>query len=177
MRRGSLAIPAVLGQCALFTIALSGQGSRSASVAHTLSDLLVARHLDAVAAKDPDEPDRFIAALLHGGNQLLVVSAKSTDAARVGNKLAQHRYREVYRDLYAASVKESRILFHDLGQPTTAWSGTATNWIARGRDFVERARSAALEGLHESRRYVSSAADAPRRAALSGVCGMADVTE
>ena len=115
MRRWSFAIPVALGLCALCTIALSAQESSSAPAAHGLTSLLAARQLEAVATRDPDEPDRFIAALFHSGSQLLVVSARSTSPARVEGKLAEHRYREIYRDLHGAFVEGSKILFHDLG--------------------------------------------------------------
>jgi hypothetical protein len=55
----------LLFPCALASIGLSAQDSVSACSAQELSDLLRQRKLDSIATKDPEESDRFIAALLY----------------------------------------------------------------------------------------------------------------
>ena len=104
----------VLGACALLTLELNAQESLSASAAHDLSELLTAHELDAIAATDPDEADRFIAALFVP-SQLLVISARYTVPSLLAEKLAKREYREIYGDLHGASIRESRVFFQDLG--------------------------------------------------------------
>jgi hypothetical protein len=52
------------------------RASQSATIATELAKALSEQRLDAIAAQDPDEPDRFIAALFFADSQLLVVSAR-----------------------------------------------------------------------------------------------------
>jgi hypothetical protein len=53
--------------------AASAQESKSAALAKQLAAALDAGKLDSIAAKDPDAPDVFVAALYFPGIQLLVV--------------------------------------------------------------------------------------------------------
>jgi hypothetical protein len=104
-----------LGPCALVTLALGAQDSLSASAARDLSELLTARKLDAVATRDPEESDRFIAALFFPKSQLLVITARYTVPSLLKEKLARGQYRDVYGDLHGGSVQESKVFFQDLG--------------------------------------------------------------
>jgi hypothetical protein len=87
--------------------------SRSPAIAKQLTAALSALKLDAVAAKDPDEPDRFIAALFYPG-QLLVVSAKYPAPAALDAKIAQKQYHDVYLDLQSSAIAKTSIFFQDL---------------------------------------------------------------
>lgn len=87
----------------------------SSQVANELVALMKAGGLDAVAAADPDDPDRFVAALLVPDVQLLVVAAKSTSPAYVRSQLAEKRFREVYSTLHAAAVPATKLFFQDMG--------------------------------------------------------------
>lgn len=104
-----------LGLCALLTLRLSAQESLSASSAHDLSELLTLHKLDAIATTDPDESDRFIAALFFPKSQLLVISARYTVPSLLQEKLAKRQYREIYGDLHGASIQESKVFVQDLG--------------------------------------------------------------
>jgi hypothetical protein len=104
-----------LGSCALVTLGLGAQDSLSASAAHDLSELLTTRKLDAVATKDPEESDRFIAALFFPKSQLLVITARYTAPSLLEEKLVKGQYRDVYGDLHGASVQESKVFFQDIG--------------------------------------------------------------
>ena len=52
------------------------QERQSSALVDDLASLMTARQLEAVAARDPDSPDHFIAALLMPEVQLLIVSAQ-----------------------------------------------------------------------------------------------------
>ena len=84
--------------------------SRSAPLAAELAQLLAAQNLSNVAAKNQES---FVGAFLQPGIQLLVVSAKLSDAERLNYLLAQKDYKEAYRDLNSATT--SRMLISDLG--------------------------------------------------------------
>jgi hypothetical protein len=92
-----------------------GQDSLSAPAAQELSTLLADRKLEAMAAKDPQEPDRFVAALFFPENQLLVVSARYAAPSLMDERIAKQQYREIYADLQGASIPESKVFFQDLG--------------------------------------------------------------
>lgn len=92
----------------------SAQQSRSASLAKELAALMQEKKLDCIAARSPSGTDQFVAALYFPG-QLLVVLARYSAPAVLDEKIARKEYREVYIDLNAASIPESRILIADAG--------------------------------------------------------------
>jgi hypothetical protein len=87
---------------------------RSGALAKELGAALQQRGLDAVAARDPDESDRFVAALFYPSAQLLVISARYAAPTLLEARLAQKQYREVYLDLGGASIPDSSVLVHDM---------------------------------------------------------------
>jgi hypothetical protein len=91
------------------------QGSKSAAVAKELAAALDAAKLDAIAAQDPSAPDAFVGALYFPGVQLLVVSAKYAAPQAMTEQLAKKNYRDVYLDLFSASVAGTRVSVTDLG--------------------------------------------------------------
>jgi len=99
----------------LLSSGAEAQDSKSAGVAKQLAAALEEAKLDSIAAKDPANPDVFVAALYFAGSQLLVVSAKYSVPPLMQEKLAKKEYREVYIDLTSASVPESKIFVQDLG--------------------------------------------------------------
>lgn len=90
------------------------RASHSAAFAKELAKALSEQRLDAIAAQDPDEPDRFIAALLIADSQLLVVSARYASPSLLKARLEQKQYRDVYLDLSGASIAGTGILFQDM---------------------------------------------------------------
>ena len=90
------------------------QAQESGSLAVELAELLDGAGLDAIAAKDSEGEDRFVAALAFPG-QLLVVSARYEVPMYVEEKIANADYREVYIDLNAASIAETKVLITDVG--------------------------------------------------------------
>ena len=87
----------------------------SAALVAGLASLMNGRHLDAVATRDPDAPDRFVAALLIPDSQLLVVSAQYPAPAEIQALLTQQNYRDVYTALHQPSAQQTRFFLIDAG--------------------------------------------------------------
>jgi hypothetical protein len=93
---------------------LQAQESKSAALAKELTQILQQRKLDSVAARTPNAPDQFVAALFFPG-QLLIVSARTSAPAVLNEKLVRGEFRDVYIDLNSASIPESRVMISDGG--------------------------------------------------------------
>jgi hypothetical protein len=96
-------------------ITLSTAQSRSAPLAKELSGVLLEKKLDAIAAVDPADDQRFVAALFFPNVQLLVVSARYPAPALLAEQLTQKVYGEVYGALHGASVRETKLFIQDMG--------------------------------------------------------------
>lgn len=90
------------------------QDSKSTTLARQLASALEAGKLDCIAAKDPDAPDRFVAALYFPGS-LLVVSGRYAAPQLLADRLTRKEYRDVYMDLNGAASPESKIFIQDPG--------------------------------------------------------------
>jgi hypothetical protein len=99
---------------ALLPAAGQGQESKSAPLAKELTQLLDAKKLDAIAAKDPSAPDLFVAALYYPGSQLMVVSARYLVPPILVEKVAKKEFMEVYTDLSSAAIEGSKMLVMDI---------------------------------------------------------------
>lgn len=113
MRRWVTITTAVLALSAA-TIRISGEESRSAAAAASLTALLDQNKLEAVAARSLDQPDRFVAALYFPGSQLLVVSSAYPVPAALEQRIATGDYREAYMDLQGAGSRKGRLFVTDL---------------------------------------------------------------
>ena len=105
--------------CAIFALACfaqiaEGQESKSQATVATLTQLLNERKLEAIAARDPRQPDRFIAALYFPGSQLLVIGSVHPVPAALDQRLAQQQYRDLYTDLHGSGAREGRVFVSDL---------------------------------------------------------------
>lgn len=100
---------------------VGAQDSMSAPLAAELAEVLAAANLGAMAARDGDS-DRFMAALAFPG-QLLVVSARYEAPVYVVEKIGAQQYRDVYIDLNAASIANTKILVTDVGADGLAADG------------------------------------------------------
>jgi len=89
-------------------------GQTSGTLASELASTLQAQQLEAIAARDTAEEDRYVAALAFPG-QLLVVSARYEAPVLLDAKIANRDFREVYVDLNTASIAGSKVLVTDLG--------------------------------------------------------------
>jgi hypothetical protein len=86
---------------------------QSAQATRALTQRMDASRADAVAVRDPDRPERFIAALRIPG-QLLVVSATHPSVELVAQRLARGDYRDVYMDLQGTPARDSKFFVHDM---------------------------------------------------------------
>jgi hypothetical protein len=94
---------------------VGAQTATSAINARVLTGLLDARGLDAIAARDPDVPSRFVAALYLAGSQLLVVSGEYPAPVLLEQRAGRGEFREIYMELQGASPPEARLFVHDMG--------------------------------------------------------------
>jgi hypothetical protein len=78
--------------------------SQSAAPAASVRALLEQLKMDSIAARDPEVPGRYIAALYIQDSQLLVISAPYTVPAALDRLIASGSYRDAYLNLQA--VKE-----------------------------------------------------------------------
>ena len=90
------------------------QESQSAGPVATLTALLDDHKLDAIAARDPDQPGYVVAALYFPGSQLLVVSAPYPVAAVLDKRLAEGKYMDVYLDVQAPASHAGHFFVVDL---------------------------------------------------------------
>src|SRR3954452_19417839 len=76
---------------------VAGAGpEQSPKAANGLVRVMTSRGGSTIAATDPQDPGRVIAAMLIPGVQLLVVGAKSTAAAYLETQIAQGQYADTY---------------------------------------------------------------------------------
>jgi hypothetical protein len=92
----------------------AAQDSKSATLAKELTALLEAKKLDAIAARTESGSDKYVAALYFPG-QLLVVSARYAAPPVLNEKILRSEFKDVYIDLNAASIPDSKVLIADLG--------------------------------------------------------------
>jgi hypothetical protein len=92
----------------------AAQTLRSAEAAATLTKLLAERRLEAVAARDPNDPTRFISALYMPGSQLLVVSARYPVPPALEQRIAEGKFRDAYLDIQGAGTRDGRFFVMDL---------------------------------------------------------------
>ncbi len=92
----------------------TAQPASSAVLAKQLVAVMGSSGLDAIAARDPQDPTRAIAALAFPGSQLLVVSAPYPDTATLDAYLANHMYKDVYTVLQQPSMSKGKLFFQDM---------------------------------------------------------------
>ena len=85
------------------------QESKSIALAKELTTLLTRRSSIAWRRGIPAAADQFVAALFFPG-QLLVVWARHAAPPVLNEKIARNEFRDVYIDLNAASIAESKVL-------------------------------------------------------------------
>jgi len=66
-----------------------------------------------IATDDPTDPDRFVAAMLLPGIQLVIVSAEYPVPVLLRERVYTRKYRDAYQDLSAASIEETRLVIDD----------------------------------------------------------------
>ncbi len=96
------------------TAAPPDQPLRSTAIAAQLTEALTAQKLDAIATRDPDEPDRFVAAIFYPNAQLLVISARTASPDILSARLLYKQYRDTYADLQGSPIKGTSTFFQDM---------------------------------------------------------------
>jgi hypothetical protein len=95
-------------------VAALAQESKSTALTKELTQLLEAKKMENIAAKDPSASDVFVAALYYPGSQLMVVSARYLVPPILAEKIAKKDYLEVYTDLNSAAIEGSKMLVMDI---------------------------------------------------------------
>lgn len=98
----------------LFSTVAWPQESTSAALAKAVVAALEATKIDTIAAKDPANPDTYVAALYIPGVELLVVSARYAVPAVLDGRLTKKEYKEIYGDLNGAALPGTRVFVEDL---------------------------------------------------------------
>jgi hypothetical protein len=142
----SLAALVALGLLVTAPAAVAQSEGRTQALAKELSDLLTTQKLDAIATRLTE--DTFAAALFFPGVQTLVVSAKYAAPPLLVEKIINRQYRDVYMDLAAASVPESKVMYED-----SQCDGLRRDGDGRF-DIVTRGNGAAfiLDGDHKKKK-------------------------
>ena len=97
----------------VFTVPAAAQDpNKSAALAKELVDLLTKTKRDSIAARDPIEKDRFVAAMIYPG-QLMVITGKYTVPVLLDEKISFGKYMDVYVELNGAAVPSSKIFIED----------------------------------------------------------------
>ena len=95
--------------------AAAAQESKSVALAKELGQVMDAKKMTTIAAKDGADPEAFVAAMYFTGSQLLVVSAKYAPAVLLNEKLTLAAYQDIYIDLNSAAKAGTKVFFEDAG--------------------------------------------------------------
>ncbi|MCX6539594.1 MAG: hypothetical protein NT151_11785 [Acidobacteria bacterium] len=114
LRRTSYLLIGLLVMVAMSSAAYA-QDVKSVALAKELGQLLDAKKLSAIAARDTTEPDFYVAAMYFTGSQLLVVGAKYLPAVLLDGKLLKREYQDVYIDLNSAAKAGTKVFVEDAG--------------------------------------------------------------
>ena len=88
--------------------------TKSAELVKQLVSAMAVRQLDAIAAVDPEDPGRFVAALAFPEVQLLAVSSRHRAADYIALQIGKKQFREVY-GLLQEGPASTRLVIHDMG--------------------------------------------------------------
>lgn len=100
-------------------------GPKSATLARELVDLLAKQKRDSIAARDPIERDRFIAAMTYPG-QLMVVTGTYTVPVLLDEKISFGKFMDVYVALNGAAVPDSKVFIEDQFADGLVWNRKQT---------------------------------------------------
>ena len=136
MKRFFFAVFVVLfAMAALAPLATAQQPSQSAAAAATVRTLFDQLKLTSIAAKDPEEPGRYVAALYIADSQLLVISAPYAVPAVMDKYLAEGNYMEAYQSLQSVVSHKGHFFVVDMltdglkpvNEPDQAFDSTTTD--------------------------------------------------
>ena|SRR5690606_24352780 len=104
--------------CATATSAMAQPSERTAAAAKAFVDLMTPKGEGYapryMAAADPDNDERFLAAMLIPGVQLLIVDAKYQVPVLLRERLLTGKYQEAYLDLSTATSVKDRLTIEDV---------------------------------------------------------------
>jgi len=109
--------------------------SHSAAAAATIKGLFEQLKLTSIAAKDPEEPGRYVAALYIADSQLLVISAPFAVPGAMDKILADGNYMEAYQSLQSVMNRKGHFFVVDMlndglkrvSEPDQAFDSTTTD--------------------------------------------------
>ena len=137
MKRFIFAVFVVLfAMAALAPVAAAQQQpSQSAAPAAAVRALFDQLKLTSIAAKDPEEPGRYVAALYVADSQLLVISAPYAVPAVIDKYLAEGNYMEAYQSLQSVVSHKGHFFVVDMltdglkpvNEPDQAFDSTTTD--------------------------------------------------
>ena len=96
--------------------------------------LLQARSLDSVAAADPTQEGRYIAALVFPKSQILAIAGNYSVPQLLNERLLKKAYRDTYVEINRAADREGRLFVQDLtadGLRAVPQSGASPDVIYR----------------------------------------------
>jgi hypothetical protein len=145
------------------TAAAASAQWESPAEARALVSELQSRRADAIAAEDPADTSRFVAALLLPG-QLLVVNGSHPAPDAVRGRLRAGDFRGVYMDLQASRDSARRFFVHDLNADgiTIAERGQPFDNVYAGADALSCDGDWKAKKLGEDE-YLRRVADADAR--------------
>jgi hypothetical protein len=114
MRRFTLfaAVVALLTVTAV-TPVTAGDHSQSAAPAASLKALLEQLKLEAFAARDPEDPTRYVGVLYIRDSQLLVVSSQYPVPAALDKRIAEGQYMDAYQDIQTVRDRQGQFFVMD----------------------------------------------------------------
>jgi hypothetical protein len=128
---------AIVGTSLALLTVFGATQAESPERAAELVKLMNERAMTAIAAADPAEPGRFVAAML-AGPQLLVISARYSAPALLRERILKSEFQQVYGDLHSAGDREGRVFIIDSSadglklareSSDVSWRNSATNAI------------------------------------------------
>lgn len=114
MKRFTFAAAVALLTLAPLAAQAADEPSQSAAPAATVKALLEQFKLTAIAARDPEEPGRYVAALYIQDSQLLVVSAPYAVPGAMDKFIADADYMEAYQSLQSVVNHKGHFFVEDL---------------------------------------------------------------
>ena len=108
----------ILGALVMLLTPAASQGttdeaSQSVAPAASLTALLEHHKIEAIAARDPEEPGRYVAALHVPGSLLLVVSAPYPVPVAIDKLIADGKYMDAYLNLQGQVSREGHFFVVD----------------------------------------------------------------
>jgi hypothetical protein len=116
-----------------------GSAHRSHDQAVELVRLMTERQLSTIAADDPAEDGRFVAAMHIPGSQLLLIRTRYAAPALLRTRIAAGDFQQIYIDLHAAGERDGRLFIMDFGADGLAADGAdGTRFDISWRDALEQ---------------------------------------